>query len=170
MQSESTAFASGLWLTVIGIFMGLGFSGGYLVATNHASTHLKGQEGEWSAKAASAFAQENKLTAELASLKSTLADMDKELAGSRKRESAMASELQEARAKLAKESEEHASQMADVKAYLDIDHQERGVLEQFQRARKGFIYIKSQVDAGQFQGLDTTDGFQILSAAFEEKK
>ncbi|QIF01711.1 hypothetical protein [Roseimicrobium sp. ORNL1] len=137
MQTESTGFASGLWLTVIGIFMGLGFAGGYLVASNHASTGLKKREAEWNSKSASYFAQENKLTAELAALKSTLSDRDKELATLRKKEN---------------------------------DRHERGVVELFRKARQGFTYIKSQVDAGQFEGLDGTDGFQILSAAFEEEK
>lgn len=170
MQTETTGFASGLWLTVIGIFMGLGFAGGYLVATNHASTGLKKREAEWNAKSASYFAQENKLEAELASLKSTLAGKDKELAALRKKEAGDTSELQDTRAVLAKEREEHASRIAEMKAYLDIDPSKRGLVEQFLRARKGFIYIKSQVDAGQFKGLDTSDGFQILSAAFEEEK
>jgi chromosome segregation ATPase len=167
MQTESTGFASGLWLAVIGIFMGLGFAGGYLVASNHASTGLKKREAEWNEKSASYITQENKLTAELASLKSTLADEDKELAGLRKKETATASELQEAQAKLAREREEHASRMAEVKAHLDIDRHERGLIDQFLKAKKGFIYIKSEVDAGRFKGLEVTDGFQILRATFE---
>jgi hypothetical protein len=137
MQTEITGFASGLWLTVIGIFMGLGFAGGYLVASNHASTGLKKREAEWSEKSASYFAQENKLTTELASLKSTLSDKDRELATLRKKEN---------------------------------DRHERGLVELFRKARQGFINIKSDVDAGNFEGLDGTDGFQILSAAFEEEK
>lgn len=167
MQPESTGFASGLWLTVIGIFMGLGFAGGYLVATNHASTGLKDREAEWSEKSASYFSQENKLTAELASLKSTLADKDKELEGLRKKEATTGSALQTAEAKLARVREEHAFRMAEISPIVDLGRRRGSLIPLLMKARQGFIYIKSEVDAGRFQGLDTTDGFQILSATFE---
>ncbi|RBP40328.1 hypothetical protein DES53_10834 [Roseimicrobium gellanilyticum] len=173
MQADSTRFAGGLWLVVIGIFMGLGFAGGYLVAANQTSTAFKKQEKEWSVKSKAFVSQNNKQTAELASAKEQLTRKEGELAERLKKETAAVRELRELQATLESEREENASRMAELKAHLDIDRRQQGLVQQFLKAKQGFTNIKIELAAGHFKGLRESSGFQILSAAFEtveEKK
>jgi hypothetical protein len=173
MKEEPTGFAGGLWLMVIGTCMGLGFAGGYLVASNEASTASKKKQEEWSTKSKAYSMQEHKDTAELVSLGSLLMNREEELKGLRKKEAALARELKEMRETLDKEREKHASRMAETKPMLDLDHKQGSLLQQFLKAKQGFTNIKVELDAGHFKGLEDTDGFQILRAAFEsvpEKK
>jgi hypothetical protein len=177
MKEEPTGFAGGLWLMVIGICMGLGFAGGYLVASNEASTALKKKQDEWSAKSNAYAAQEHKSTGELAALKRSLFHKDEKIAEHLKKSMDLDHQLQDAKSMLVRERREHVAEMKqyeDIKLELNRDRVDWDrTQEKFEKAKQGFRNIKVELDAGRFKGLEESSGFQILSTAFEsvpEKK
>jgi chromosome segregation ATPase len=177
MKQEPMGFAGGLWLMVIGTFMSLGFAGGYLVASNESSTALRKKQEEWSAKSKAYAAEKDEVTAELEALKGSLAHRDGQIASQLKKSAELERELQQVQLSLAREREEHAAgmkQYEEIKQVLSRDYAGGGsAWEHLEKARKGFRSIKVEVDAGRFQGLKESSGFQILDAAFEsvpEKK
>ena len=141
------------------------------MASNESSTALRKKQEEWRAKSKAYAAEEYEVTEELEVLKGSLARKDEEVASHLKKSAELERELQQVKLSLAREREEHAAgmrQYEEIKQVLSRDYSGAGsIWESLAKAKKGFRSIKVEVDAGRFQGLKESSGFQILDAAFE---
>ena len=174
MNEELKGSAAGLWLAVISISMGLGLAGGYFVVAHQAESVIKQREEGWRAHFQTLTSQDDKRKAEMASLKSVLSAKDQELSDHRKKEAELTRELREAHKTLVAERKQREAEMEEIMPILNKDWPAVDATRaNFEKAKQGFTSLKAELDTGKYKGLESSDGFQILSAAFEtvpEKK
>jgi hypothetical protein len=178
------------WVIGLFLFLWMGYFFGYFVATDKAMSGLKQREADWESNSRTFQSQNRSLSEELARLKSNFADKENELRAAQlkseslKRELVQAqltvktveevlygkiSRLEEANA-LQKAALDEAHKLLVAKRIVSSDHfqiESPLTIKQIVTAKQAFNDIQHEVAAGNYKGLNLTNGYQKLRAIFD---
>lgn len=165
-------------------------AGGFFVATDRAMSQLREREARWETQSKASRAREDKLSREFAVLNVKLTDRDEELTNLRRNVESLTADLQRVKTTAQKEKDDKEAEVSLLEqaltvkaAYMDQLHREMAKrnamaldsfdlqsplsIKQVVTAKNAFHDIQHEVAAGNFKGLDLTNGYQRLRTIFD---
>ncbi|HSI63289.1 MAG TPA: hypothetical protein VLE43_09215 [Candidatus Saccharimonadia bacterium] len=178
------------WITGLFLFLWMGYFFGYFVATDKAVEGLKEREAKWEQQSKAFRERQTQDATELAKLNSTLTDQGEELKVLRLKYENLQRDLQRVKTAAQKNGNEQEGKIASLEAFAamkmaELKEAHRVIaqknlistdrfdlhspltLKQIVTAKNAFHDIQHEVAAGNFKGLDLTNGYQRLKAIFE---